>query len=161
MRKGMDENGFFSENKSGKRSHDTRPNIFNKMMGSIDRELNSKKAAEAAAERKLSQGNGKFIKAGSDDRVNGSVYMPEHIYEGKIVTHDDEMSYFYGYTTHGGKRLLAVVEELIKEEKYDEIAQIAERDYSHGIEEHRLGMVANNSIYLDAYHKAASKGKTR
>lgn len=161
MGNGMIGNGFSSENKTANRNNETRKQLTSRIISKIASELNDKKAAEAANKRRLSQGNGKFTKAGSDDRVNGSVFKPDHIYKEKIITEDDERSYFYGYTTHGGKRLLAVVEELIKEGKYDEVAKIAERDYNNYLEEENLGMVASNPVYMEAYRKIASKGKTR
>lgn len=152
--------GFYeqsdSESSRGNRSTSTRTGVFNKISSLILRESLEKQAAEAAAQRRASQGNGKYIMNGSNDRVDGMEY---NVWQ--YQTEDDQTSYWYGYTTHGGRRLLGIVEELEKEGKYDEIALIAERDYRHGIIRERLGMVAKNSIYIEAYDKIASKGKSR
>lgn len=105
------------------------------------------------------QGNGKFIMNGSDDRVNGSGYNGTNLE--KYPTEDDRKSYHYGYTVHGGKRLMNVVEQLVRAGKYDEIILIAERDYNNGIKEEDLGMVANIPEYLEAYKKIANKNKRK
>lgn len=146
-----------SENGGGKRSTPSRIQIFNTISQSIIREKTDKKSKEREQKRHETQGNGKYINHGSDDRVNGAEYR----YPDGVVTEDDKKSYYYGYTTHGGKRLLAVVEELIKEGKLDEVALIAERDYNHGLKKRHLGIVANNSAYIEAFDKIANKGKLR
>ena len=156
MGKGMSENGFYSENRSGNRHHAARAKVSETTNGSIAKEINEKKRAEEAEIRRQLQGNGKYIMNGSNDRVNG---MEFNIWQ--YQTEDDQTSYWYGYTIHGGRRLLGVVEALEKEGKYDEIAQIAERDYNHGIPREKLGIVANNSVYMEAYDKIASKGKSK
>lgn len=161
MGNGMFGNGFSSENKTANRNNETRKQLTSKIISGIASELNDKKAAEAAAQRRKYQGNGKFTKAGSDDRVNGSMHkLNDFKFNGQFPS-EDELSYWYGYTVHGGRRLLAVVEELVKEGKYDEVAKIAERDYKHIFYEEDLGMVTNNSVYMEAYNKIASKGKLR
>ena len=120
-----------------------------------------KKSSEAADKRKLKQlrikGNGKFVKNGSDDRVNGLGYNGFNLE--KYPTELDRISYYYGYTTHGGVRLMDVVEQLIKQGRYEEIDLIAERDYNNGLKEEELGMVANIPEFLEAYRKIANKNK--
>ena len=146
-----------SEKSRGNRNHVSRTQIFNTISQSIIREATEKKAEERKLARYEIQGNGKYTHAGSDDRVNGT----DFIYPEGAVTEEDKKSYYYGYITHGGRRLLAVVESLIKEGKFEEVALIAERDYNHGLEKGHLGMVESNSVYMEAFDEIASKGKLR
>ncbi len=145
-----------TENSRGNRSTATRNSVFNKISNSIMRETTEKKAKEREMERYETQGNGKYIMTGSNDRVNG-IDFRGHLYKNE----DDSKSYYYGYIHHGGRRLFAIVEELVKEGKLEEVALIAERDYNHDLEKGHLGMVENNSVYMEAFDKIASKGKSR
>lgn len=145
-----------SEKNKGRNPLITRREIskYNDRLGEIAiREAEAKKRQQ---NKILEQGNGKHTIEGSDDRVNGKSYNGD-----KYTTVEDKRSYYYGYTVHGGRRLVAVVEELIKEGKYKEVELIAERDYNHGLERGHLGLVENNSIYIEAFDKLASKGKKR
>lgn len=149
-----------SERSRGNRSTATRAGVFSRISDAIVRESRKKEEKERKIEREMErqeiQGNGKYIMDGSNDRVNGIEYKGD-----SYPTIDDQKSYHYGYIHHGGRRLFAIVEELVKEGKYEEVALIAERDYNHGLEKGHLGMVENNSIYLEAFDKIANKGKSR
>lgn len=141
--------------KQGKTGY-TRQGLSNNIMGNIDSELTRKESEQRQRDRLTTQGNGKYINTGSNDRVAGNSSKKD-----TYPTKEDRQSYYYGYTTHGGRRLLAVVEELLKQEKYEEISLIAQRDYNNGLKEEELGMVANIPEYLEAYRLASNKGKKR
>lgn len=146
------------ENK-GYRSKVTRNEVFDKRFGSIISEESDKKAQEKAAERYIIQGNGKYTKNGSDDRVNGKSYDGDN--SDLYPSLDDKRSYHYGYVVHGGRRLYAVIEELQKENKFEEIIAIGYRDFEHGIEEEYLGMLKQNEYYMEGYNAAQKAEKTR
>ena len=155
MGKGMDNNGFRSESTLGNRNNQTRQEVGSKILGLISREQKEKKEAIEAENRRNTQGNGKYINNGSNDRVNGKIYDGDNTE--LYPTPDDERSYFYGYVVHGGRRLYAVVEALEKENKIEEIMAIGKRDFEHGIEEDRLGMLAQNEHYMEGYNAAKAK----
>jgi len=146
------------ENK-GYRSQVTRHQVFNNISDWIFCDKNEKDKQEREKLRQAQQGNGKYIINGSDDRVNGKVYDGGNV--DLYPTKDDERSYFYGYTIHGSRRLYAVVEALEKENKIEEIMAIGKRDFEHGIEEDRLGMLAQNEHYMEGYNAAQKAQKSR
>ena len=148
-----------TEGSRGNRNTDTRNEVFNKISASIIREATDKRAKARETLRRQSQGNGKYIMNGSNDRVNGKIYDGDN--KALYASHDDEMSYFYGYTHHGSRRLLAVVEALQKQNRIDEIIQIGYRDFNHGIEEDYLGMLKQNAYYIEGYNAAQKAEKTR
>ena len=148
-----------TEKSGGNRNVTSRIQMFNTISNAILREENEKKARAREALRRQRQGNGKYIMNGSDDRVNGKIFDGDNI--NLYPTHDDQMSYFYGYTHHGSRRLYAVVEALQKQNRIDEIIQIGYRDFDHGIEEYYLGMLKQNEYYMEGYNAAQKAQKTR
>lgn len=155
----INDRGYNSETKGARRSDFTRDQLLGNILYSIDSQLIEEKAKKRKLERLEIQGNGKFISAGSNDRVNGSDYKGNDIQ--LYPTKEDRLSYHYGYTVHGGRRLMYVIEQLENQEKYEEIALIAERDYNNGLKEEELGMVANIPAYLEAYRKIANRNKRK
>lgn len=155
----ISDRGYNSENKGGKINKISRQEVLERSLKSIAAEITTEKAMQRKRDRLKTQGNGKFVKDGSDDRVNGSGYNANHLE--KYPTEDDKKSYHYGYTTHGGRRLMYVVEQLLKQERYEEITLIAERDYNNGLKEEELGMVAKIPEYLETYRQIANKNKRK
>lgn len=155
----INDRGYDSETRGGKITKVTRPVVLGRTLNSIACKISEKKSDERRLERLVSQGNGKFTMDGSNDRVNGSGYRGNDV--ASYPTKEDRQSYYYGYTVHGGRRLMHVVEVLIQQGNYDEIALIAERDYNNGLNEEDLGMVANIPVYLDAYRKIANRNKIK
>ena len=148
-----------SEKSSGNRNHISRAQVFNTISQSIIREESEKKARAREVLRHETQGNGKYVMNGSNDRVNGKIYDGGNIT--LYPTQADQRSYFYGYTYHGSRRLYAVIELLQKENRIEEIIQIGYRDFEHGIDENHLGMLKQNEYYMEGYNAAQKVQKTR
>ena len=148
-----------SEKSSGNKSSATRSEVFNKISDSIIREESEKKARAREALRHATQGNGKYVMNGSNDRINGKIYDGDN--NNLYPELDDKRSYHYGYVVHGGRRLYAVIEVLQKENRIEEIIQIGYRDYEHGIAEEYLGMLKQNEYYMEGYNAAQKAQKTR
>lgn len=151
--------GYNSETKGCKIAKVSRPEVLVRALNSISAAESEKKTAQRKKEQFEIRGNGKFVKVGSDERVNGSGYNVNDL--DKYPTVPDRKSYHYGYTVHGGRRLMNVVEQLLKQNKYEEIYLIAERDYNNGLKEEDLGMVANIPEYLEAYRKIANTNRRK
>jgi len=148
-----------TENGKGNRSSATRTGVFNNISNSILGATSEEQARERAKARYAIQGTGKYTTNGSNDRVNGKSYDAGN--EALYPTEEDQRSYHYGYVTHGSRRLYAIIENLQKENKIEEIIAIGYRDYEHGVAEEYLGMLAQNEYYMEGYNSAMKKEKSR
>lgn len=145
-----------TETGRGNRGTATRRGVFNTVSNSIIREETDRKAQERKRARDIQQGNGKYVMNGSNDRVNGKGYN-DTLYP----TEEDKNSYYYGYVIHGGRRLLAVIDALKKENRIEEIMQIGYRDFEHAIPEDHLGLLKQNMYYMEGYNAAQKAKKAR
>lgn len=155
----ISDRGYNSETKGVKTPNVTRSEVLARALNMIDAKISAEKANERRRSQFEKKGNGKFINDGSDDRVNGCGYNVNDLE--KYPTEADRKSYNYGYTVHGGRRLMSIVEQLLKQKRYEEIDLIAERDYNNGLKEEDLGMVSNIPEYLEAYRKIANRNKRK
>lgn len=156
-----------SENRIGNISKKDRKSIYERIANNLDSEKNKKEAFERAQQRLAEQGNGKHTMAGSNDRVEGKPYDGNN--DQKYPTQDDKKSYYYGYVTHGGRRIDAIIYKLEKEGKYDEIMALGYREAELGLTEKQIGLVegeepmglAKYAAYMEGYNLTKKGTKAR
>lgn len=158
----------YGENQKGNRYDINRSNFYRRYIApNIDAEQSRLKSEERAKQRLEEQGNGKHIMAGSNDRVEGKPYDGNN--DQKYPTQDDKKSYYFGYVTHGGRRIDAIIYKLEKEEKYDEIMALGYREAELGLTEKQIGLVegeepmglAKYAAYMEGYNAAKKSTKAR